>query len=106
MVVNTLRVKLPLAELAGYCRQNGIIELALFGSALRDDFGPESDIDLLVTFSPNAAISLMDHVRMEEELSEILGRPVDLISKRGIEQSQNWIRRVDILSSARVIHAD
>jgi predicted nucleotidyltransferase len=48
----------------------------------------------------------MDHVRMEEELSEILGRPVDLVSKRGIERSQNWIRRIEILSSARVIHAE
>lgn len=106
MVVNVPPIDLPLADLAAYCRHNGIIEMALFGSALREDFGPENDIDLLVTFSPEAGISLMDHVRLEEELSEIVGRPVDLISKRGIERSHNWIRRVDILSSARVIHAE
>lgn len=51
--------------------------LSVFGSALRDDFGPESDIDLLVTLESGAAWSLLDHVRMQIELSELLGHPVD-----------------------------
>lgn len=105
MAVNTLPIDLPLAELADYCRRNHIIELALFGSALRDDFRSDSDVDLLVTFAPEAHVSLMDRVRMEDELASLLGRPVDLVSKRGIEQSANWIRRREILGAAHVIYA-
>lgn len=74
--------------------------MSLFGSALTDSFRPDSDIDLLVTFTPEAAWSLFDRFSMEEELSAILGREVDLISRRTIERSQNWIRRQAILESA------
>ena len=72
----------------------------VFGSALRDDFRPDSDLDLLVRFAPDADWSLMDHVAMEEELSGIVGRKVDLVSQRAIERSSNWIRRKAILDSA------
>ena len=92
-------------QLAQFCRRWRVRELALFGSALRDDFGPDSDVDLLVTFSPQAAWSLLDHVRMQTELSELLGYPVDLVSRRAIERSPNPIRKREILSTARTVYA-
>jgi predicted nucleotidyltransferase len=87
-------------RLASFCRRWEVAELALFGSALRADFGPESDVDFLVTFSPEADWSLLDHVTMESELSEIVGRKVDLVNRSAIERSDNWIRREAILRSA------
>ena len=78
-------------------------ELAVFGSALRDDFGPESDVDLLVTFEPNANWGLLEQTTMESELGALLGRKVDLVSRRAIERSQNWIRRQAILDSAEAV---
>ena len=96
---------LPMDSLRAFCRRWRIKELALFGSALRDDFGPESDIDFLVTFDPEAHWSLFDLAHMETELKVMLGREVDLVSRRGIERSQNWIRREEILSAARTLYA-
>lgn len=87
-------------KVAEFCRRWKITELALFGSVLRDDFRPGSDIDLLVTFAPDADWSLLDHVTMEEELSNILGRKIDLVSRRAVERSGNWIRRKEILETA------
>ena len=92
-------------ELAAFCKRWQIAELALFGSVLRDDFGPESDIDVLVSFLPEAKHGLLDLVAMEEELGRLLGRKVDLVSRRGIERSRNYIRRRAILDSAEVIYA-
>lgn len=83
-----------------FCRRWSITEFALFGSVLRDDFRPDSDVDVLVTFAPEADWGLFDHVDMEEELSALLGRKVDLVSRRAIERSENWIRRKAILSTA------
>ena len=75
--------------------------VAVFGSVLRDGFGPDSDIDFLVTFGSDARWSLVDRARMQRELEEIFGRKVDLISRRAIERSENWIRRQEILGTAR-----
>ena len=86
--------------LADFCRKWKIAELCVFGSALREDFRPDSDLDLLVSFAPDAAWSLLDHVAMEEEISGALGRPVELVSRRAIERSSNWIRRKAILDNA------
>jgi predicted nucleotidyltransferase len=91
---------IPKEQLGEFCGRWKIAELRVFGSALRDDFGPSSDLDLLVRFSPEADWSLIDHVTMEEELSGIVGRKVDLVSERAIERSTNWIRRKAILESA------
>jgi len=88
-----------------FCQKWRIVELALFGSALRPDFGPASDVDVLVTFAPDSHPSLFDLVLMEEELKEIFGRAVDLVSRRGIEGSRNYIRRKAILGSAQVLYA-
>lgn len=94
-----------LPAMADFCRRWKIRELSLFGSSLRDDFGPDSDIDLLYSVEPDAHWSLLDHAAMEEELEALLGRRVDLVSRKAIERSPNWIRRNAILSSARVVYA-
>lgn len=91
-------------KIADYCRRWKIIEFAIFGSALREDFSQESDIDVLVTFDKEAHWTLFDMVDMREELKELFGCYVDLISRRGIESSQNYLRRKEILSTAKVIH--
>ncbi|MCH9019219.1 MAG: nucleotidyltransferase family protein [Proteobacteria bacterium] len=99
------RIHIASERLAEFCRRWKIAELALFGSALRSDFKPDSDVDMLVTFEAGAAWSLMDHVRIQDELADLLGRKVDLVSRKGIERSRNYIRRKAILGSAEVIYA-
>ena len=97
--------RMPGRATAEFCHRWRIKELALFGSVLRDDFKSGSDVDVLVTFEPDADWSLLDHIQMEEELSRILGRRVDLISKRAVERSHNWIRKQAILNNAKVVYA-
>jgi predicted nucleotidyltransferase len=99
------RIELDMQKIREFCRRWSITEFALFGSVLREDFRPSSDIDVLVTFAPDSTITLFDLGDIEDELSEILGRKVDLVMKRGIERSPNYIRRKAILSSAEVIYA-
>ena len=71
-------IDIPKERIADFCRRNHIRRLALFGSVLRDDFGPDSDVDVLVEFEPAARVGLLRLAGMEIELSEILGRKVDL----------------------------
>ena len=92
------------AQIAEFCQRWQLTELAVFGSVLRDDFRPDSDIDLLVRYGPALRRSLIDHIKLEEELTELLGRKVDLSSKLGVENSKNWIIRKNILGSAEVIY--
>ena len=99
------RVSIPRRKLAEFCRRWKISELALFGSVLREDFRPNSDIDLLVSFNPKTKVSLLSLVRMQNELKEIFGRDVDLVERRAIEKSENYIRRKNILSNTKVIYA-
>ncbi len=80
--------------------------MALFGSVLREDFRSDSDVDVLATFAPDARWSLFDRVDMEEELSALVGRKVDLVSRRAIEQSANWIRRKAILETAEPYYVE
>ena len=96
---------IPMDRIAEYCRVSGIMRLAIFGSALHADFGPESDIDLLVDFEPNKTLSLFDIADMEQEFSELFGRKVDLVERLAVEQSRNYIRRAAILESAETIYA-
>jgi uncharacterized protein len=91
--------------LAALCRRSRICELALFGSAIRDDFGPDSDVDVLVTFEADAHPTLFDLVGIQDELRELFGRDVDLLTRRGIERSRNPMRRDAILSSAEIVYA-
>lgn len=96
------RVPLPLERIEAFCRKWRIGELSLFGSVLREDFSSESDIDVLITLSPDAHLSLLDFVEMKEELQEILHRQVDLVSKGGL---RNPFRRHEILSTRQVVYA-
>jgi predicted nucleotidyltransferase len=89
---------------ADYCRKWKIVEFSLFGSVLRDDFSSESDVDVLVTFSPGAEWTLFDHMDMQEELAALLGRKADLITRRAVERSKNWILRKAILESAEPLY--
>ena len=100
----TARIAIPSDGIAAFCKRWQVAELALFGSVLRDDFGPDSDIDVLVAFREGARHTLFDMVRMEEELEALFGREVDLVSRRGIEQSRNHLRRTAILDTAETIH--
>ena len=93
-------------ELAAFCERWQIKELALFGSVLRDDFGPESDIDVLVRFNPSATPTLLDLERMEDQLTRILGRKVDLVDRAAVEASRNYIRRRAILESAETLYVE
>lgn len=98
-------VEVPEAALEAFCRRWKIREVAVFGSALREDFGPESDIDLLVSFDQDAHWTLLDFVDMEDELAAIFGRKVDVVDRGAVEQSRNYIRRRSILGSARTVYA-
>ncbi len=92
-------------DLGALCLKWRISRLALFGSALSGQLGPDSDIDLLVEFEPEEQWSLLDLVRAEAEFADLFGRRVDLVDKRSLERSSNWIRRREILESAEEIYA-
>ncbi len=99
-----LQIELPREAIAEFCRRWQVVELCLFGSVLREDFRPDSDIDVLVTFAPQARHSIFDLLRMEDELARVFGRKVDLVDRRVLEQSPNYIRRRHILGSAEVVY--
>lgn len=96
------RIDLPLDALNTFCHKWRVQELSLFGSALREDFSPESDVDVLVSFDREAPWSLWDLISMREELEQMLGRKVDLVEKDAI---RNPFRRREILRTRQVIHA-
>lgn len=100
-----IHILLPQDAINRFCKKWKIKELALFGSVLRDDFCGDSDIDVLVSFYPEAEWTLFDHVNMQDELKKIINRDIDLITRRGIESSRNNLRRNEILNSAEVIYA-
>jgi len=85
-----------------FCRKWRIRELSLFGSALRDDFGADSDVDLLVAFEPDAPWDLWDMTAMEHELAELFGRRVDLVEKKALK---NPFRRFEILTTRQIVYA-
>ena len=86
---------------AAFCRKWHVAELALFGSVLRDDFRPDSDVDVLVSFTPDAGVGLFEFVRMGRELSEIVGRQVDLVEKAGLKPAL----RPRILATTELVYA-
>jgi uncharacterized protein len=98
------RLAITSEQLAEFCQRWQVAELALFGSILRDDFDADSDIDMLITFALGSRISLVDLVNMEYELGEYCHRKVDLLTKRSVIESPNWIRRTSILNSCKVIY--
>ena len=97
-VTTTSAVSIPKDRLVDFCRRWKVAELSLFGSALREDFRPESDVDLLVSFAPGVQWGFDDVLTMKEELATLFGRPVDLVERRPVEASENYIRRRHILS--------
>ena len=99
------QIDLPREKIAEFCKKWQIHEFSFFGSVLRDDFRPDSDIDVLVTFEEAAKHTLFDLVHMQDELKQMFGRDVDIVSRRGIESSRNYIRRDAILNSAEAIYA-
>ncbi len=99
------RVEIPREAIAAFCGKWGIAELSLFGSALRGDFRPESDVDLLVRFAPGKKYGLLAFARMQAELEAIFGRKVDLVAEKAVERSENRIKRRHILETKVVIHA-
>jgi predicted nucleotidyltransferase len=99
------RIPVDRKRVAAFCARWRIREFALFGSVLRDDFGPDSDVDVLVRFAPNSSWGLLDICRMEDELRAMLGRDVDLVTRDAVEQCENYIRRRANLDSLEMIHA-
>jgi len=100
-----IAIELPMNQIAEFCQKWQVSELALFGSVLRDDFRPDSDIDILVQFSPDAHPTFSTLDQMETELKTLCNRDIDLVTRQGIESSRNYLRRHEILSSAQVIYA-
>jgi hypothetical protein len=98
-------IELPMPKIADFCHKWQVTEFSLFGSILRDDFRPESDIDVMVQFHPDAHPTFRSLDQMEAELKTIFHRDIDLITRQGIESSRNYLRRHEILSSAQVIYA-
>ena len=96
------KFRIPRKKISEFCRRRGVVEFSLFGSALRDDFRPDSDVDVLVTFSKEAQISLFDLVQMQLDLEKIFHRSVDIIEKDALE---NPFRKREILRTAQVIYA-
>jgi predicted nucleotidyltransferase len=94
------KIEIPTEQLAGFCRRHHIRKLSLFGSALRDDFGPESDVDVLVEFDPAHIPGLMRFVGMEIELSKMLGRKVDLNTPQDLSK----YFRDKVLAKAQVLY--
>jgi uncharacterized protein len=100
----TQNLNLPIVEIKELCDRWQIVEFALFGSVLRDDFKPTSDIDVLITFAPNARKGLLTLARIKHELEDLLERDVDILTKQSIEQSHNLTRSRNILKSAQVLY--
>ncbi len=98
------RIPIDRAKIEDFCRRWKITEFALFGSVLREDFRPESDVDVLVSFAPDTRYSLFDLVHMQDELERLFGRKVDLVERRAVERSENYIRRKHILSSVESVY--
>jgi predicted nucleotidyltransferase len=96
------RLSFPIHQVVEFCKRWKVIEFALFGSVLREDFRPDSDVDVLVSFAPGAAWSLFDLITMQDELQALFGRQVDLVEREGL---RNPFRKRAILSSREVIYA-
>lgn len=100
--MDTAILQNAISVLPDFCRRWKITEFALFGSALRDDFGPQSDVDVLVTFAPEAFWGIDEWMTMRDELESLFGRRVDLVSRSSLK---NPFRRHEILKTRRVLHA-
>ncbi len=103
MTVNSINIQKE--KLSEICKRYKIIELALFGSALREDFTNKSDIDLLVEFMPDSGITLFNIVDLKDEFEKLFGRDVDIVPKNAVKKSRNYLRKNAILKNYKVIYA-
>ena len=101
-----MQLKFDAQSLRKLCHERGVARLELFGSALREDFRPDSDVDLLCTLRPDVRCTLLGWADLQLKLEELFGRPVDLVSRWAIERSQNLYRRNAILSTARPLYVE
>jgi uncharacterized protein len=99
------RIPIDQTALAAFCQKWKIVEFSFFGSVLRDDFGPDSDIDVLVTFSADSHWTIFDFIHCQNELKLLFNREVDLVERAAIVRSRNYLRRKAILSSTQTIYA-
>ncbi len=97
-------IVIPTDKIEAFCQRNHISSFGLFGSALREDFNPGSDIDALVEFEQGQEPDLFKLVELQDELTEMLGRKVDLVERKAVEKSKNYIRRRHILESVEPIY--
>ena len=97
------RIEIPTGKIAAFWQRNRIRRLALFDSVLRDDFAPDSDVDVLVEFEIGARVGYFALARIETDLGEILGRKAHMLTFRGVESSPNWLLREEILNSTETI---
>ncbi len=100
-----IQIDVSKERIASFCQKWKIAELALFGSVLREDFRPDSDVDVLVMFNPDSDWGVEHLLDMKEELESLFGRAVDLVEKRLVEESRNYIRRKHILSHLETLYA-
>jgi len=98
-------IKIPKAQISDFCRRNHVLKLALFGSILRKDFRPESDIDLVVEFDPENDVSLLDMARIRQQLGDVLHRSIDLLTRSGVKGMRNHLRKREVLRRLRSIYA-
>lgn len=101
----TPRIELDMPKIEAFCKKWQIVEFSLFGSVLTDEFRPDSDVDVMVKFAPEARVGLFKLMDIEEELEEIVGRKIDLLTRPSVEQSENYLMRRSILSGTRTFYA-
>ncbi len=99
-------ISLPMEQIAAFCRRWRIREMALFGSVLRDDFGPDSDVDFMVTYHDDAKPGWPAVLDMEEQLAAVVGRRVEVAERYRVEAGENYIRRRHILNTAETIYVE
>ncbi len=98
------RLKLSEIEITRICKQWNITKLSLFGSILREDFNQDSDIDILIQFAPYARQGLLTLAKLKHYLEDMTQRSVDIVVQESIENSENWIRKEQILNTAQIIY--
>lgn len=101
----TPRIPLDMEKIETFCKKWQIVEFSLFGSVLTDEFRPDSDVDVMVKFAPEARVGLFEMVDIEDDLKAIVGRDVDIVTRPSIERSENYLMRRSILAGTRTFYA-
>jgi predicted nucleotidyltransferase len=104
-IPNHFAIEIPGDAISAFCQKWSVRAVELFGSVLGDDFGPESDVDVLVSFDSDRRPTLFEFIEMQDELETIFNRKVDLLTRHSVETNSNPYRRRSILDSARLVYA-